>query len=83
MKKSNPTKKLTLEKELLAILCCPNCHGDLDYSAKKNTLRCKNCRTVYPVRDNIPIMLGGETDKGRNTGASSVLRKSSRKKALL
>jgi len=49
-----------LKKELLDILCCPKCKGDLDYSAKQNTLRCKQCGTVYPVKDGIPIMLVDE-----------------------
>ena len=61
MKKLNPTKKPTLKptlkKELLGILCCPNCRGDLNYSTGKSTLTCKRCKSVYPVRDGIPMML--------------------------
>lgn len=66
-----------LSKELLDILCCPKCKGDLDYDAQKNTLTCKQCGKVYEVRDDIPIMLvddpseqGGES-KGHDTGSSS------------
>ncbi len=46
-----------LKKELLDILCCPKCKGDLLYDHEKNTLTCKKCTTVYPVRNDIPIML--------------------------
>ncbi len=46
-----------LKKELLDILVCPKCKGDLEYSAEKSTLRCEQCNTVYPVRDDIPILL--------------------------
>ena len=46
-----------LNKDLLAILCCPKCKGDLDYQPDKETLTCKSCGKVYPVRNGIPIML--------------------------
>ncbi len=46
-----------LKKELLEILCCPKCKGDLLYDQDKNTLTCKKCATVYPVKNDIPVML--------------------------
>ncbi len=46
-----------LSKELLDLMCCPKCHGDLLYEPEKETLTCKKCRKVYQVKDNIPIML--------------------------
>lgn len=46
-----------LKKELLDILCCPKCKGDLDYNTEKNTLTCKGCGKVYPIKNDIPIML--------------------------
>jgi uncharacterized protein YbaR (Trm112 family) len=46
-----------IKKELLNILCCPKCKGDLDYKPEKNTLTCKSCGHVYQVKDDIPIML--------------------------
>jgi hypothetical protein len=46
-----------LRKELLDILCCPKCKGDLDYSVERSSLTCKKCGRVYEVRDDIPIML--------------------------
>lgn len=46
-----------LSKELLDIICCPKCHGDLLYEPESNTLTCKACRKVYRIEDDIPIML--------------------------
>jgi len=46
-----------LSKELLAILCCPKCKGDLDYKPDQETLTCKSCGRVYQVENGIPIML--------------------------
>ena len=46
-----------LKKELLDILCCPKCKGDLDYNSDQNTLTCKKCGRVYEVKNDIPIML--------------------------
>ncbi|HTX17042.1 MAG TPA: Trm112 family protein [Bacteroidota bacterium] len=46
-----------VKPELLEILCCPKCKGDLAYKAEKKTLTCKKCGKVYEVKDDIPIML--------------------------
>jgi acyl-CoA thioester hydrolase len=46
-----------LKKELLEILACPRCKGDLDYNVEKSQLTCKECGKVYQVKDGIPIML--------------------------
>lgn len=51
-----------LKKELLDILCCPKCKGDLDYQPAKQTLTCRKCGRVYPIKDDIPIMLVDESD---------------------
>ncbi len=46
-----------LSKELLDILCCPKCHGDLLYEPEKEKLTCKSCSRVYQIKNDIPIML--------------------------
>ncbi len=46
-----------LSKELLDIICCPKCHADLIYDSQANTLTCTQCRKVYAVKDDIPILL--------------------------
>lgn len=46
-----------LAKELLDILCCPKCKGDLEYNQQRNILTCKQCSRVYEIKDDIPIMI--------------------------
>jgi hypothetical protein len=46
-----------LDKELLKILCCPKCKGDLTYEEEKQTLTCTKCGKVYAVKNDIPVML--------------------------
>jgi uncharacterized protein len=47
-----------IAKDLLEILVCPACHGALVLRETGNeNLKCQQCHRVYPVRDNIPILL--------------------------
>lgn len=50
-----------LDEDLLKILACPKCKGDLIYlkdtSIIKEGLFCPNCKLLYPIKDDIPIML--------------------------
>ncbi|WP_027370982.1 Trm112 family protein [Desulfovermiculus halophilus] len=48
---------MALNKELLDILVCPECKGDLELTAQEDGLICRSCAVVYPIRDEIPIML--------------------------
>jgi uncharacterized protein YbaR (Trm112 family) len=48
---------MTLSPQLLAILVCPKCKGELEYRTTESSLVCPACRLRYPVRDDIPIML--------------------------
>lgn len=48
---------MPLEKELLEIIVCPKCKGDLVYEEEKERLVCYNCKVYYPIRDDIPILL--------------------------
>ena len=50
-----------LNKELLEILACPACKKPLAYNEDKETLKCSACHRVYPIRDNIPILLVEES----------------------
>ncbi len=52
-----------LKKELLDILACPKCKGDLEYDTDNNKLICNNCRLKYHIKDDIPIMLIDEAEK--------------------
>ncbi len=51
-----------LSKELLEILACPKCKGDLTYKPKENRLICPACRLKYEIKDDIPIMLIDEAE---------------------
>ena len=48
---------MSLSPQLLAILVCPKCKGDLEYREEESSLVCPACRVRSPVRDDIPIML--------------------------
>ncbi len=48
---------MTLSPQLLAVLVCPRCKGELDYHATEQALDCPRCQLRYPVRDDIPILL--------------------------
>jgi D-glycero-D-manno-heptose 1,7-bisphosphate phosphatase len=50
-------KEMAINKELLDILACPKCKGDIVLSKKEDGLICKSCKLVYPIKDDIPVML--------------------------
>jgi hypothetical protein len=47
---------MSISKELIEILACPKCKGDLIYRENEAFI-CKNCKLLYPIRDGIPVML--------------------------
>ena len=55
------TMDTMLSRELLQILACPACKGELHQSDDGSSLRCDPCSTVYPIVDNIPILLPVQT----------------------
>jgi len=48
---------MSLAPELLAILVCPKCKGELVHRERDSALDCPTCRLRYAIRDDIPIML--------------------------
>jgi len=49
---------MTLSPDLLKILVCPKCKGELEHRVEpEEQLVCQACRLVYAVEDDIPIML--------------------------
>ncbi len=48
---------MAISKELLDILACPKCKKDLKLTKKEDGLVCANCRLLYEIKDDIPIML--------------------------
>jgi uncharacterized protein YbaR (Trm112 family) len=51
---------MAIAQELLDILVCPVCKTKVTYTADQTGLKCATCRRVYPVRDEIPVMLPEE-----------------------
>ncbi len=48
---------MAVAQELLEILVCPVCKAKVILNAAGTSLKCVECKRVYPVRDDIPIML--------------------------
>ena len=48
---------MSVDAQLLEILVCPKCKGDLEYREAESSLICHVCSLRYAVRDDIPIML--------------------------
>ncbi|MFN4013179.1 MAG: Trm112 family protein [Aquificaceae bacterium] len=46
-----------ISKDLLEILACPKCKGDLIYDQERNVLICNSCKVFYPIEEDIPILL--------------------------
>jgi uncharacterized protein len=49
-----------VNKDLLEILACPVCKKPLAYNEDTDTLKCAVCHRVFPVRDDIPVLLVDE-----------------------
>jgi uncharacterized protein YbaR (Trm112 family) len=54
---------MTLSKELLEILACPKCKGEVQLQKDGSQIVCAACRLAYPVRDGIPVMLIDEAEQ--------------------
>jgi uncharacterized protein YbaR (Trm112 family) len=46
-----------INKELLDILACPKCKGEIYLNDSEDGLICDHCKLLYEIRDDIPIML--------------------------
>ncbi len=46
-----------ISRDLLEILACPACKAPLAYNEEKDQLKCGKCHRVYPVKDDIPVLL--------------------------
>lgn len=54
---------MTLNPELLEILACPQCKGEVRLDEERKGIICEKCRLVYPVQDDIPVMLIDEAQR--------------------
>ncbi len=46
-----------IKQELVEILACPQCKGPVELNQEQNGLLCRSCSLLFPIRDDIPIML--------------------------
>ena len=51
---------MPIPQELLDILVCPVCKTPVPSTGDQTGLKCQTCRRVYPIRDEIPVMLPEE-----------------------
>ena len=51
---------MAISEDLLEILACPACKAKVELKADGSGLKCVKCRRVYPIRDDIPVMLVDE-----------------------
>jgi len=54
---------MSIDSELLDILACPKCKGELKLTKESDGLVCNSCKLKYPIRDDIPVMLIDEAEK--------------------
>jgi len=54
---------MAIDKELLDILACPKCKGDIVLTENEDGLICNACKLKYPIQDDIPVMLVDEAEK--------------------
>jgi uncharacterized protein YbaR (Trm112 family) len=60
---------VALDPELLHILACPVCRGCLEIMGDTEGLACARCAVIYPIRDEIPVMLAEEAVPAREWAA--------------
>ena len=56
---------MSVAKELMDLLACPQCKGVVRLLDDGQGIACASCRLVYPVRDDIPVMLIDEAQPFR------------------
>jgi uncharacterized protein YbaR (Trm112 family) len=53
---------MTLNRELIDILACPRCKGELKLRADESAFECGACRLAYPIVDDIPNFIIEEAE---------------------
>ena len=48
---------MPISQELLEILACPECKAKVELKPDGSGLKCVECHRVYPIKDDIPVML--------------------------
>ncbi len=55
--------RVKIDDWLLEILACPACKSPLRVEGESEELDCTGCGLIYPVRDDIPVLLVDEARK--------------------
>jgi uncharacterized protein len=66
---------MAISQELLEILACPACKAKVELKSDGSALKCVECKRVYPIRDDIPVMLVDEATIEESLDAGSVKNK--------
>jgi uncharacterized protein YbaR (Trm112 family) len=53
----NRNLTMAVSQDLLDILVCPLCKAPVHLVHNDSGLKCDQCKRVYPIRDDIPVML--------------------------
>lgn len=72
LQKNGEINLMPIRKELLEVLACPACLGKISFTEGENKLICKNCSRVYPIKDDIPIMLVEEATTHQETSSNQI-----------
>jgi LSD1 subclass zinc finger protein len=51
---------MPVDPDLLAILACPSCKTPITLVKNGSALKCATCRRVFPIKDDIPVLLVDE-----------------------
>ena len=51
---------MPINPEILEILVCPACKNKVEPKPDEIDLKCVSCKRVYPIVDDIPVMLVDE-----------------------
>ena len=54
---------MSIDQELLDILACPKCKGEVKLTEAGDGLVCEACKLKYLIKDDIPVMLIDEAEK--------------------
>lgn len=52
-----------MDKNLLEILACPLCKGELIFDKEKSELHCRIDHLAFPIVNGIPVMIAAEARK--------------------
>jgi len=54
---------MAVSQDLLDILACPQCKGELHLTGAQDGLVCEACKLRYPIKEDIPVMLVDEAER--------------------